>query len=213
MFVITATFEADRACAAIKELLEMADAPERLAERLGLPRDLEAIKQGTADASFKRVITEIKRAKHLLEIGRQIEEAKNGKSLARFLGSGFQEKQIAKLEAERRKSGSPLETPTWFYQQPRVRLLSAIRDYALDGSLQNDAAWNETDRAKLVFPIVAMFEGGDLAFAETLVAELEKPLKDVDPKFILQKFEGHRSIAFDLETGIATYYSPARADA
>jgi hypothetical protein len=214
MFVITATFESERAYAAIKELLAMADSPERLAERLGLTRDLDSVKQGmAAGASFKRVITEVKRAKQKREIDRQIEEIKSGKTMSRYLGAGFQEKQVAKLEAERHKFDSNLETAAWFYQQPRVRLLSAIRDYALDGSLENDAVWNETDPAKLTFPLVAMFERGDLAFAQVLVAELEKPLPAVDPKFILQKFEGHRSITFDLETNLATYYMPARAEA
>ena len=39
-----------------------------------------------------------------------------------------------------------------------------------------------------------MFEKADKAFAQQLVVQLEKPLKDVDPRFLLEKFEGHRSI-------------------
>lgn len=213
MFVITATFETERAYAAINEMLAMADAPERMAELLGLTRDVEMVTQGTAKASFKKVITEVKRLRHFNEIGDQIEEVKGGKSMARLLGSGFRDKQIAKLEVEQKKFGSTLEAPTWFYQQPRVQLLSAIRDYALDGSLNNDAAWNEVEVANLNFPIAAMFEAGDLEFAQTLVAELEKPLKNIDPKFLLQDFEGHRSISFDIANSLAIYYTPARKDA
>jgi len=213
MFVITATFEAERAFAGINEMLALADSPEHLAEKLALPLDVETVRQGAAHASFKRMVGDIKKLKHYREMGGQIEALKAGKSMARFLGSGFQEKQMAKLEAERKKFGSPLDSPAWFYQHPRVALLSAIRDYALDFSLQNDAAWVEVEPAQLTFPIAAMYESADVDFAEALVVELEKPLKKIDPKFLLQNFEGHRSISFDLETGVATYYAPARKDA
>ena len=213
MFVITATFISEMAYSAINELLAMADTPERLAESLGISRDLEMVKHGIAKESFKQLMTEIKKTVHYNEMGKQIEEAKLGKSMARFLGSGFQEKQIAKLDEERANLGSLLTGPAWFYKQPRVRLLSAIRDYALDSSLNNDAGWNETDISSLSFPLATMFETADLEFAQTVVNELEKPLKNVDPKFILQKFEGNRSINFDLETGVAIYYAPAPTDA
>ena len=95
--------------------------------------------------------------------------------------------------------------------QPRVQLLSAIRDYALDGSQQGDAAWIEMEREKLVFPIAAMFEAADKVFAQELVTQIEKPLKDVDPRFLLEKFEGNRSITFDFDKGTAIYYTPAPA--
>jgi hypothetical protein len=213
MFVITATFDTERAYAAINEMLAMGDAPERLAELLGLTRDVEMITQGAAKASFKRLITDIKGLRRRQEIGEQIAEIESGQSMSRFLGSGFKEKQIAKLEEERKKFGSTLDTPTWFYQHPRVLLLSAIRDFALDGSQQGDAAWQEIDVAQLAFPLATLFETADLEFAERLVAELEKPLKKIEPKFLLEQFEGQRSITFDLETGVATYYMPARKEA
>jgi hypothetical protein len=213
MFVITATFEAERAYAGINEMLAMGDAPEHMAEMLGLTRDVEMVTQGAAKAPFKRVITEIKRLQRFNEISQQIDEVKAGRSMARLLGSGFRDKQIAKLEEERKKFGSPLEVPSWFYQQPRVRLLAVIRDYALDGSLNNDAAWSEIDIASLTFPLAAMFETADLDFASKLVVELEKPLKSVNPQFLLQNFEGNRSISFDLTNSVATYYTPARKDA
>jgi hypothetical protein len=211
MYIITATFDADAAFARTSELLALGDSPERLAERLGIPRDLEAVKQGVVNASFKRMLNDIKQLKRFVEITKQVEQVKNDKSMLRFLGSGFKEKQIAKLEAECRKCGSLIEAPIWFYQQPRVQLLSSIRDYALDGSQQGDAVWTEIDQEKLVFPIAAMFEAADMAFAENLVAQIERPLKDIDPRFLLEKFEGNRSITFDFDKGVAMYYAPAPA--
>jgi hypothetical protein len=179
MYIITATFDPDAAFARASELLALGDSPERLAERLGVPRDLAIVKLGVASSSFKRVL--------------------------------FKEKQIAKLEAESKKLGSLIEAPKWFYQQPRVHLLSSIRDYALDGSQQGDAAWTDMERDSLAFPIAAMFEAADKTFAQELVIQLEKPLKDVDPRFLLEKFEGHRSITFDFDKGVAIYYTPAPA--
>ncbi len=44
-----------------------------------------------------------------------------------------------------------------------------------------------------------------------LVAQIEKPLKDIDPRFLLEKFEGNRSITFDFDKGVAMYYTPAPA--
>jgi hypothetical protein len=211
MYIITATFDADAAFARTSELLALGDSPERLAERLGITRDLEIVKQGVVNASFKRLLTDIKQLKHFVEINRQIEEVKSDKSVLRFLGTGFKEKQIAKLEEESGKFGALIEAPKWFYQQPRVQLLSSIRDYALDGSQQGDAVWAEVDREKLVFPIAAMFETADKSVAENLVTQIEKPLKDIDPRFLLEKFEGHRSITFDFDKGVAMYYTPAPA--
>ena len=211
MYIITATFDSDAAFARTSELLALGDSPERLAERLGITRDVEIVKQGVANASFKRLLSDVKQLKHFVEINKQIEEVKSDKSLLRFLGAGFKERQIASLEDECRKFGSLIEAPKWFYEQPRVQLLSSIRDYALDGSQQGDAVWTEIDREKLAFPIAAMFEAADKAFAQNLVAQIEKPLKDIDPRFLLEKFEGHRSITFDFDKGVAMYYTPAPA--
>ena len=63
----------------------------------------------------------------------------------------------------------------------------------------------------LPFPIVAIFEKGDREGAQILVEEIEKPLKDVSARFLLESFEGHRSIGFDLASGVATYYAPTAA--
>lgn len=209
MYIITATFEAEQAFARASELLALGDAPERLAERLGIMRDVAVVKQGVASVSFKRLIDDLLRLKQFIEIEKQIEEVQNDKTMLRFLGAKFKEKQLSKLREGRRKFGSLIEAPRWFYKQPRVQLLSAIRDYALDGSQQGDAVWSDVDEKKLVFPIAEMFEAADLVFAEVLAAQLEKPLKDIDPHFLLEKFEGNRSISFDFKTSMATYYAPA----
>jgi hypothetical protein len=209
MYIITATFDPDAAFARASEMLALGDSPDRLAERLGVPRDAEMVRKGVGVGSFKRVITDVLHLKQYVDIARQMEEVKSDKSMLRFLGSGFKEKQLAKLEAATEKFGSLIDAPKWFYQQPRVQLLSTIRDYALDGAQQGDAAWTETERQALVFPIATMFETADKVFAEQLVKELEKPLRDVDPRFLLEKFEGNRSITFDFDKGVAIYYSPA----
>jgi hypothetical protein len=211
MYIISAPFDSELAYAKASELLALGDSPERLAERLDTARELEVIKQGAAKASFEQLLQDLARLKQFIEIEKQIEDVKNDQSMLRFLGSKFKEVQIAKLEEERRKFGSLIEAPRWFYKQPRVRLLSAIRDYALDGSQQGDAAWIEVDEKKLFFPLAEMFEKADITFAKTVQAELEKPLKNVDPRFLLEKFEGNRSIAFDFQAGVATYYVPTPA--
>src|SRR5271156_6376554 len=111
MYIITATFDCDAAFARTSELLALGDSPERLAERLGITRDIEAVKQGVANASFKRLLSDIRQLKHYVEINKQIEDVKNEKSILRFLGPGFKEKQIAKLEAESHKFGALIEAP------------------------------------------------------------------------------------------------------
>jgi len=211
MYIITATFDSEAALARTSELLALGDSPERLAERLGITRDLAAVKEGVLATSFKRVMVDLQKLKQFVDIEKKIEEVRAGKGMIKFLGAAYQEKQVLKLEEERRKFGSLIEAPRWFYKQPRIQLLSAIRDYALDGSLQGDAAWIEVAEESLVFPIVQMYEQADLAFATTLIGQVEKPLKDIDPHFLLEKFEGNRSISFDFEQGIALYYTPAPA--
>ena len=211
MYIISASFDPDLACLKASELLALGDSPERLAERLGIKRDLDVVKQGVTQISFTRLINDLARIRQYLDVEKEIEDIQSGKTLLSFLGAGYKEKQIAKHKEELRKFGALIEAPRWFYSQPRVRLLSAIRDYALDGSQQGDAAWKEVDEKTLVFPIAEMYENVDRAFAETLIKEMEKPLKDVAPKFLLEKFEGNRSISFDFSAGTVTYYVPAPA--
>src|SRR5271170_6031953 len=133
MYIITATFDSEAAFARTSELLALGDSPERLAERLGIPRDLEMIKQGAIAASFKQVMTDIAKIKKYHETEKQLEQVKSDKSALRFLGAGFKAKQILKYEEMLRKFGALIEAPRWFYKQPRIQLLSCIRDYALDG--------------------------------------------------------------------------------
>ncbi len=209
MHIIAASFDAEAAMTRTREVLALGDSPERLAEKLGITRELEVVKEGVVVASYKRLAADIKKLTQYKEIEKQLEEVKSDKSMLRFLGAKFKEKQVAKLEEDLLKFGSLIEAPRWFYRQPRVQLLSAIRDYALDGSQQGDAAWIEVSEEQLVFPIVNMYETADQVFAVTVTTQLEKPLKDVDPKFLLEKFEGNRSITFDFEKGVATYYTPA----
>jgi len=212
MFIITATFDEELALNRIREMLALTDTPEQLADRLGMTRDLDLVRQAVITPSFKRLITEVKNRRQYIEIGEQIAEARGGKSVSRLFGSGFQEKKIARLEAERGKIPSLDTAQRWFYTHPRVVLLSSIRDFALDGALHPDAAWRETTIAELPFPIAKMFETADLEFAKEVAAELEKPLKQADAKFLLTKFEGHRSIGFDIATQTATYYVPAPSE-
>ena len=209
MHIIAASFDVEAALSRASEVLALGDSPERLAEKLGITRDIDMIKEGVAQASFRRLREDIVKIKQYVEVERQIDEIKNGSSMLRFLGEKFKDKQVVRLQEDLRKFGDLIEAPRWFYKQARVQLLSSIRDYALDGSQQGDAAWIETEEDKLVFPIVNMYENADQSFANKLADQLEKPLKDVDPKFLLQKFEGNRSISFDFEKGIATYYTPA----
>jgi len=209
MHIIAASFDPEAALTRTREVLALGDSPERLGEKLGITRDLDIVKQGVVNSSFKRLMADINKLKQYKEVEKQLDEVKTDKSMLRFLGASFKEKQIAKLEEDLRKFGSLIEAPRWFYKQPRVQLLSAIRDYALDGSQQGDAAWIEVEEDNLVFPIVNMYEQADQAFAQSVVSQLERPLKDIDTKFVLEKFEGNRSITFDFEKGVATYYTPA----
>jgi hypothetical protein len=211
MYIISVSFDPDLACMKAGELLALGDSPERLAERLGITRDLDTVKRGVAQASFTRLLNDLTRIKQYVDVEKQIEDVKNGKTMLSFLGAGHKDKQIAKLKEQLRKFGALIEAPRWFYSQPRVRVLSAIRDYALDGAQQGDADWKDVDEKTLVFPIAEMYENMNRAFAETLIKELEKPLRDVDPRYLLEKFEGNRSITFDFGAGTATYYTPAPA--
>src|ERR1700761_7380042 len=114
MYIITATFDADAAFARAAELLALGDSPERLAERLGITRDLAMVKQGVMAASFRRVVQDVKQLKKYVEVQQKMEDVKNGKTFMRFFGEGAKEKQLATLEEELKKFSSLLEGPTWF---------------------------------------------------------------------------------------------------
>src|ERR1700761_4088749 len=117
MYIITATFDADAAFARTAELLALGDSPERLAERLGITRELGVVKQGVQQANFRRVFADLKGIKKYVEVRQKIEDVRGNKSVLRFLGEGMKGKQLAKLEAEMAQCGSLIDAPAWFYQQ------------------------------------------------------------------------------------------------
>jgi hypothetical protein len=209
MEVITATFSPDMAEAAVQEMLTLGEFPERLAEKLGSAKDADVVAQAVEKSNFKRVLTDVQKIKDYLALMHDIDQVKRGKWAFTFLGAGFKEKQLAKMIEHKKSFGDLMDAPRWFYQHPRVVVLSAIRDYALELS-QSNAHWVDIGKEPLRFPIVQMFERGDVAYAKTLVNDIDRPFKDIDPRFILENFEGHRSISFDFTTNVVISYYPAK---
>src|ERR1700722_10578156 len=103
MYIITTSFDSDLAGMKVSEMLALGDSPERLAERLGIIRDLDSVKQGVARASFSRLNIDLTRIRQYVDIEKQIEDVQSGKTMLSFLGSGYKEKQVAKLKEELRK--------------------------------------------------------------------------------------------------------------
>lgn len=209
MEVITATFSPDMAEAAVHELLTLGEFPERLAEKIGSAKDTEIVAQAVEKCTFKRILSDVQKIRDYLALAHQIDQVKHDKWPLRFLGQSYKEKHLTKLVENRKSFGDLMDAPRWFYQHPRVVVLSAIRDYALDLS-QSNAHWVDIGKEPLKFPIVQMFERGDVAYAKTLATDLERPFKDIDPRFVLESFEGHRSISFDFSTNVVISYSPGR---
>lgn len=210
MHILRATFDRERAYEKVNELLALEDNPERLAEKLSLARDLEKINAGIAAVPFKRLVSEVEKLHEFVELEDEIDKVRSGNWAFAFMGKGFAEKKIATLLEKRRKFGSLIETPRWFYRQDRVWLLNAIRDYALDASNQGDAEWVEQEVESLPLPVSQMLENGDVDQAKSMAQELGKPLKDIDPLFVLTLLEGHRTFYFDMDKQQAYYYAPVK---
>ncbi len=212
MYILCSHFEPDLAVARVSELLALEGSPERLAEKLHIAADDTNLVNGIKPASFKRLQAEMEKIIQYHSLRKDIEKIRGGQSLGRFLGKGFQDKQVGKLEEEQRKLGSLLEAPRWFYRQERVWLLSAIRDYALDTSKNMEADWINTDDEvdSLTSPLVDMFSRGEGKLVKTIMTEMEKSLKDVDPLFVLQQLDGHRSLVFNFTNNLVSYFEPVR---
>lgn len=210
MYVLKATFDPDLAIKKVGELLALGDEPERLAEKLGVGSHVDRIRDGIAKGDFKRLFDHIERLRKFIEFEKQMETIRSGKWAFNFMGKGFAEKRLEGLALKRRKLGSLIEAPRWFYKQERVRLISMLRDFAVELSEQGDAEWMEVEVSDLDYPIVNMFESGDTAKAKALIAELDKPFADLDPKFVLTGMEGHRTLNFDFAKSLVTFYMPPR---
>jgi hypothetical protein len=212
MYVLGSNFDTDTALSKVSELLALGETPERLAEKLNLAQDLGRVQDGIKGGSFKRLISDVEKLRRYLELGQDIDKHRGGQTLHRLLGSGFKEKTIQKLESERRKMGSIYEPPRWYYQHPRVWLLGAIKDYALDLARHHDSDWLDTDEEPEAVQAksIDMFEHGNVALAKELSMQLEKPFKDLEPKFVLESLDGHRSFAFHFQTQRVTYFQPIR---
>ncbi len=166
--------------------------PERLAERLGITRDLAMVKQGVMAASLPPRAA-----------GRQAaQEVRRGAAKNR----GREERQDVHAFLRRRRQGKAARHARGRAEEIQLAARGPPPGFTLSracscsppsaitrwtGSQQGDAAWTEIEREKLVFPIVAMFESANATFAQEVITQLEKPLKDIDPRFLLEKFEGN----------------------
>jgi hypothetical protein len=210
MSLLRATFDRELACEKVNELLALEDKPERLAEKLNVPRDVEKIRAGLAKISFKKLVSEVEKLREFVELEKEIADVEAGKFTLSFLGKGYAVKKLEGLMERRRKFGSLIETPRWFFSQERVWLLNSVRDYALDSSHQGDAEWAQEELESLPLPVSAMFEAGNVETAKAMAAQLGLPFHDTDPQFVLTQLEGHRALYLDMEKQAAFYFMPIK---
>jgi len=213
MYVVTATFEREIALAKVAELLALANEPEKLAEKLNLSRNLDKVKQGVAITPFGRMPKDVEKLAEFVLLDQERSEVREGKWAFNFMGKNMTLRKLSKISGKIRKLGSLIEAPRWFYKQDRVWLLGAIRDYALVASAHDDGEWFDIDAKPVKLPLVEMFEKGDFDMAKTISEQLEKPLSDLDPMFVLQKMEGHRALLFNFEKNSVVYNSIVRGQA
>lgn len=210
MHLLRATIDPVLLYEKISELLALADNPERLAEKLNMPHEVEKIQSGINAVSFKRLVIEVEKLLGFVKLEKEIANVQSGKWSFSFMGKSFTENKLAVLMEKRRKFGSLIETPRWFYRQDRVWLLNAFRDYALDGAHQGDAEWVDEPTESLPLPITAMLETGNVETAKMISTQLSKPLANVEPDFIINCLEGHRALHFDLAKKAAYYFAAVK---
>ena len=116
--------------------------------------------------SFKRLLADVKKRKQYLDIGQQIAEARKARRSAASSAPGSRRRRSRKLEEERRKFVRRWRRNAGSTAIRASVLLSTVRDYALDGALNQDAAWREIEPSKLPFPIAAMFESARHRFRQ-----------------------------------------------
>jgi len=188
----------------------MGKEPERLAQRLGQPEETESIKRGIQENNMKALVDGVERVQEFLDIEKEIDQVENGRWAMGFMGKGFREKRLKKLRAKRSEYGSLIDAPRAFYQLDRVRLVGLIRDFALDCAEQGDAEWIDSESRPIPYPMVEMFEQGDVDAAKKVASALGKPFESLDPEYLLQHMEGHRALHFDFEKSLVTFYGPIR---
>lgn len=210
MYVLCATFDPRLAIGKVKEMLALSSEPERLAQRLGQPEETENFKKGIEDNSMQALINGVHRVQEFLDVEREIEQVENGRWALGFMGKAFRDKRLKKLRAKRTNYGTLIDAPREFYQLNRIRLIAAIRDFALDCSEQGDAEWVDLGNKPLPLPLVEMFEQGDVDTARKVASALSKPFEKLNPEYILKQMEGHRTLYFDFEKNLVTFYGPIR---
>ncbi len=212
MHVLQATFDPQLAVAKTAELLALEKSPDRLAEKLGATKELARVQKGIEPLPAKQLLAEVEKLKTFIELDRQVQSIEQKRSPWGWLGEQLASRKISDLNRRKVKLGALLEGPRWLYTHPRVWLLHAIRDYALEASHQRDAQWVKLDEQEQLFalPIVEMFERGDLSRAKAVASQLERPFAEIDAQFVLKTFEGHRPLSFDFERNVVYYFTPVR---
>lgn len=210
MYLLTMPIDPDEAISRMKEILGMTSHPERLAQKINASEDFERVKSGIEGGSFDPLTRSVEKLKKFIDLETEIANVKAGKWAFGFMGKSFAEKKIKGLLDERRKIGSLIDAPQWFYSHDRVWLLNCLRDYVLTMSAKGESRWIDQKDCTFKMPLLEMFENGDVAKAKAVAKSLGGSIDSLDPFFVLNELEGNSVINFDLKGGTATYFVPVR---
>ncbi len=209
VWVLRSKFAPKTATTKTEEILNLE--AEAMAGVLGVPDAVDRVREGVFQKDHDHLVEIVTAHSKQHDLLSQAKDLQEGKSLWRFLGQQAVENRQEKLRNQALRLGGKLDAASWFYQQPRVWLLSLIRDAALDSSRHTDADWEEIDPEQVeLSPCTPMLMGRDPVVAKEYATVCAASLKQIDPMFLLNKFDGHRSLRFDFEKSEVLYFASVK---
>lgn len=196
-WVLQSTFEPRTALHRISVLLNQS--ADDLCVEFGLSHHHDWVHRGWAPDLTTDLLQKMKEIRLRDELESEMLALRQGRSVLRFLGEERVVAKQQKIKSELTKIVTRHDLIHWYYQHPRIWLLAYVRDAALDASRSSEAEWVEVDENDdTLAPTSSLLLKSDPRIVKQYAPFFQKEWVKLSPEFILNHFDGHRSLRFDM---------------
>lgn len=203
-WILQSPFESLSALNRIRELLNRS--ADELCVELGLSQEQARVAEGWKKDSSSVLKNAIAEMKNREELEAEMNKLREGKSLLRFLGD---EQVVAKQQKIKSMLSKLLTRHDFihqFYSHPRIWLAACVRDAALDASRSSEAEWKTVEEYDdSLSPASSFLLKTDDEAGDRYLQFLKTDWNKIQPDFILNQIDGHRSLRFDLNTKMVSF--------
>ncbi len=203
-WVLQSTFEPRTALHRISVLLNQS--ADELCVEFGLSHHHDWVHEGWNPDRSPDLLHKMKEIRLRDELESDLRNLRDGKSALRFLGEERVVAKQQKIKSELTELLTRHDLIRWYYQHPRIWLLSYLRDAALDASRSSEADWIEVEENdESLSPTTSLLLKSEESVVKVYAPFFQNEWNKLSPEFILYQLDGHRSLTFDSSNKIVSF--------